>query len=142
MSELEAGKTYKITNVKAGTALDLSGTDNSSVIGWTSHDGANQKWLLGRIGNQWTFRNVGNGRYLGLSGHPNDGTPLVAVDDFFKWDIYRDDNDGNVYRIFVPDHPTPINVDLSDHGNANPGTPITLWGKWEGKHQTWRFQEV
>ena len=37
---------------------------------------------------------------------------------------------------------TNFNLDLSDHGNPNPGTPITLWGKWEGgTNQTWHFEE-
>ena len=37
---------------------------------------------------------------------------------------------------------TDYNIDLSDHGNPNPGTPVTLWGKWEGgTNQTWRFEE-
>jgi len=34
------------------------------------------------------------------------------------------------------------NVDLSDHGNATPGTPVTLWGHWNGENQVWRFQEA
>lgn len=33
-------------------------------------------------------------------------------------------------------------LDLSDHGNSNPGTPVTLWKKWEGgTNQTWRFED-
>ena len=37
---------------------------------------------------------------------------------------------------------TDYNIDLSDHGNPNPGTPVTLWKKWEGgTNQTWRFEE-
>ena len=43
-------------------------------------------------------------------------------------------------RLFVPN--THYNLDLSDHGNSNPGTPVTLWKKWEGgTNQTWRFEE-
>ena len=41
--------------------------------------------------------------------------------------------------IQVPD--TPFNVDLSNHGDATPGTPVELWGKWQGVNQTWKFQK-
>lgn len=47
----------------------------------------------------------------------------------------------NDVRIYIPGHPTPINIDLSDHGNPNPGTPVSIWGKWEGLHQQWIFEE-
>jgi hypothetical protein len=86
----------------------------SLVTGWDAHDGANQKvrfgdeachswltflqWLLESVGNRWAFKNVGNGRYLGLSGDVKDGTPLKAVDNRVEWDIYHDDKDKSVYR--------------------------------------------
>jgi hypothetical protein len=34
---------YTITNVKSGTALDLSGGDNKSIIGFTVHGQGNQQ---------------------------------------------------------------------------------------------------
>ena len=34
---------YTITNVKSGTALDLSGGDNRSIIGFTVHKQGNQQ---------------------------------------------------------------------------------------------------
>lgn len=62
MAQLEGGKTYKITNVKAGTVIDLAGGEGpsgvfylitpvpvsvltilSTVNGWKSHKGSNQK---------------------------------------------------------------------------------------------------
>ena len=43
-------------------------------------------------------------------------------------------------RLFVPN--TNFNLDLSKSGDPTPGTPVTLWGKWEGgTNQTWRFEE-
>ncbi len=48
--------------------------------------------------------------------------------------------DRRLDRLFVPN--THYNLDLSDHGNPTPGTPVTLWGKWHpGKNQTWRFED-
>ena len=44
-------------------------------------------------------------------------------------------------RIYVPG--LYINIDLSDNGNPNPGTPVTLWDQWEpGLNQLWHLQKV
>ena len=34
---------YKVVNVKGGTAMDLSGGDNKSIIGFTVHGQGNQQ---------------------------------------------------------------------------------------------------
>ena len=41
--------------------------------------------------------------------------------------------------MFVPN--TQYNLDLSDNGKPTPGTPVTLWAKWEGRNQVWRFED-
>ncbi|KAG5649841.1 hypothetical protein H0H81_001810, partial [Sphagnurus paluster] len=94
---IQHGRTYHIVNVKSDTALDLSGTDGHSILGWNKHNGDNQKWVLDNVNNQWTFKNVGTGRYLGVAGHPGDGTPLTAVDHSVGWDIWPDEVDSSVY---------------------------------------------
>ncbi|KAI3615083.1 carbohydrate-binding module family 13 protein [Moniliophthora roreri] len=158
---IQSGRSYRIVNVKAGTVLDLSGTDGVSVSGFTANGGNNQKWYLDNSSGHWTFR-CGTGKYLGLDGEVQDGTPVIGVNQPVQWDIRPDEQDGSVYRrvvvmlprkegvtdaghthyrIFVPNAPTAMNLDLSDHGNANPGTKVTLWTKWEGKHQCWKFEE-
>ncbi|KAF9073993.1 ricin B lectin domain-containing protein [Rhodocollybia butyracea] len=149
---IQSGNTYKITNGKSGTILDLSGTDGRTISGFSDNGGGNQRWQLqqGQRG-QWTFRNVATGQYLGIDGPIQDGTPVVSCNDPVEWNIYPDERDSSVlqvcpflfeFLIFVPNAPTAMNVDLSDHGNAEPGTIVTLWGKWEGKNQTWRFEEA
>jgi len=40
---VSSGQTYFITNKKAGTACDLSGQDQKSVIGFTPQGSDNQK---------------------------------------------------------------------------------------------------
>ena len=40
---VESGKLYRLVNGKAGNVLDLSGSDNKSLIGYDWHDGQNQK---------------------------------------------------------------------------------------------------
>ncbi|PIL34509.1 hypothetical protein GSI_03286 [Ganoderma sinense ZZ0214-1] len=136
----EHGRTYKLVNAKAGNVLDLSGSDNRSLIGYGWHGGHNQQWHLHHEDGGWVLRNRETGRYLGIEGEARDGTPVIAVEEPFRWHIVADEEDTSTFRLFVPN--THYNLDLSDHGNPTPGTPVTLWGKWHpGKNQTWRFEE-
>ncbi|KAF8063233.1 hypothetical protein FPV67DRAFT_1451725 [Lyophyllum atratum] len=109
---IQEGQTYILVNAKSETVLDLSGTD-------------------GHSSNQWTLRNVGTGKFLGLGGPPKDNTPVRGVDDEFGWDINHDEHNSEAYR--------KLNVDLSDYGNVNNGTPVTIWGNSGKPHQTWKF---
>ncbi|KAF8641649.1 hypothetical protein AX16_009875 [Volvariella volvacea WC 439] len=138
MSVIQGGVTYRIVNAQAGTAIDLSAGDDRSVIGWTPHDGANQRWTLEWTGRSWFFRSAATGQFLALDGSPNDGTRLIASENPQEWHIWQDQYDTSSYRIFVPY--TYYNIDLSGWGNATPGTPIQLWWTWKGGHQTWRFE--
>ncbi|KAL0948452.1 hypothetical protein HGRIS_011025 [Hohenbuehelia grisea] len=140
MANVYSGGTYIFVNAKAGNCLDLSGGDNFSIIGYDNHGGDNQKWRLESDGSGWHIQNVGTGKYLAVDGFAGDGTPVIARDEPFTWDIWPDEEDGNLNRIFVPN--TRQNIDLSDHGNPTPGQPITLWDKWEGRNQCWHFQEA
>lgn len=114
-------------------------------------------------GYAWVFR-ARSGQYLAPGGPPADGTPLVGQNEPFAWDIYPDEQDNSIFkcvvlspiylppdcviadrgarrnRILLPN--TPFAVDLSDHGNPEPGTPVVIWFKWEGKNQAWRFEQV
>lgn len=42
-------------------------------------------------------------------------------------------------RISVPG--TDKDMDLSDHGNTTPGTPVELWGRWVAFNQVWYFEK-
>jgi len=33
-------------------------------------------------------------------------------------------------------------VDLSNYGDPTPGTPIVIYGHWQGENQVWRFQQA
>ncbi|KAI5824239.1 carbohydrate-binding module family 13 protein [Schizophyllum commune] len=140
MVEIESGRRYYITNAKAGTVIDLNAMDNYTIVGWNNKNGDNQKWELQRSENGWHIKNVGNGTYLGFDGDLHEGTRLTSWRDPCDWQIWKDEQDPSVYRLFIPN--TTLNIDLSDHGNSHPGTAITLWGKWEGRHQCWRFDEA
>ncbi|KIM43941.1 carbohydrate-binding module family 13 protein [Hebeloma cylindrosporum] len=139
-AQVNSGNTYVITNVKGGTAMDLSAADNTSVIGWPVHGGVNQQWSMNWTGKAWTFRSAATGLYLGIGGTPADGTRIVVSATPFEWHIWRADNDQNTFRIFVPF--THQNLDLYGDGLRTPGDPITLWYTWNGLHQTWRFTKV
>ncbi|KAK0432363.1 ricin B-like lectin [Armillaria borealis] len=154
---VDSGSTYKIRNAKSGTVLDLSGVDNTAIIGYPDHNGANQQVyfclpssyfsLLSRCsgpltwtGRSWTFRSVSSSQYLGLAGTSGNGTKLLAVAEPFEWDIWHDEIDQTTFRVFAPN--TTYNFDLWNYGDSVPGDPITLWAKWNGLHQTWRFERV
>ncbi|TFY75514.1 hypothetical protein EWM64_g8499 [Hericium alpestre] len=139
MADIQSGGTYTIRNVKSETALDLSGGDNASIIGFNFHGGGNQQWTFEQQGSgKWVVRSKATGKYLDIDGEPGDGTRVIASDNAREWDIWRDQNDQSAFRFFIPD--TKQNIDLSDHGNPEPGTPVTLWGTWEGTNQLWRIQ--
>lgn len=140
MASIQEQRTYKIINVRSDTVLDLSGTDGHSISGWNDNGGDNQKWTLGRLDNQWTFRNRGNGRYLGLNSNElQDGTRLQGVDQEFGWNVFHDERDNSAFRIFVPG--STLNIDLNQ-GKIDNGTTVHIWSQWETQQQTWRFEEV
>ena len=43
MAEPQSGGVYRLVNAKAGNVVDLSGGDNTSIIGYDWHGGDNQK---------------------------------------------------------------------------------------------------
>ncbi|CAL1702567.1 unnamed protein product [Somion occarium] len=138
---IEEGHKYRLVNAKSGTTLDLSGGDNKSLIGYDWHGGENQKWILERQGSGWTFKNAASGLYFSVEGNAEDGSPVTASENPTQWDIWPDEEDGSVYRIFLPN--TRFNIDLADHGNPTPGTLVTLWNKWHpGVNQCWRFEQA
>jgi len=128
-------KVYKITNVKAGTVVDLSAGDNKTIIGYPDHDGPNQKWKFIWTDGAWAIQSAAVGTYIGLDGAAANGTNLVAVSNPVTWDIWFDALDTTTYRICV--HDTVQNWDLAGYGNSTPGTHVQTWTRWKGLHQTW-----
>ncbi|KAF5347436.1 hypothetical protein D9756_011108 [Leucocoprinus leucothites] len=99
MSQVTSGQTYRITNVRSGTVVDLSGVDNHTIIGYPYHSGRNQQWTFEWTGHSWTIRSVSSGQYLGVNGtNYADGTGLVATSTPFEWDIWHDEADQNTFR--------------------------------------------
>ncbi|KAF8636283.1 hypothetical protein AX17_003662 [Amanita inopinata Kibby_2008] len=137
---IQSGAVYHIVNAKSGTALDLSGTDNVSLIGWPSHDGDNQKWHIEERNGRYTVRNVRDGKYVGVVDQPADSVSALGVNYEYEWEIRPDDEDPTVFRFFVPG--TRFNLDLTNFGSDQGNTPVAIWGKWEGRNQCWRLQQL
>ncbi|KAI0660211.1 ricin B-like lectin [Cubamyces menziesii] len=139
---LEGGQVYKITNAKGGTVLDLSGgQEHSPITGYAWHGGANQRWTLEQHGDAYRFKNAATGLFIDVDGEPKNFAPIIASTKWSDWEIRPDHHDPSTFRVFLKG--TEYCLDLSDHGNPNPGTPVTLWKKWEGgTNQTWRFEEA
>ncbi|KAG5643460.1 hypothetical protein DXG03_000892 [Asterophora parasitica] len=98
---VQSGFTYRITNAKSGTVIDLSGEDFKSIIGYPNHNGTNQQWTLNWTGVGWTFRSVSSGLYLAIDGSNTNGTRLVAVTTPFGWHIWHDEVDLSTYRNVI-----------------------------------------
>jgi hypothetical protein len=58
------------------------------------------QWRLTQNPDGWTIQNVYNGKYLDISGAPENNTEVIAVDtgNPRKWDIHQDEQDPNGWR--------------------------------------------
>ncbi|KAG2002382.1 hypothetical protein CC2G_004577 [Coprinopsis cinerea AmutBmut pab1-1] len=139
VEKIQDGRTYAIRNIKSGTVVEVA-KDNKSIVGNVLNSAPNQKWTTNWTGKGWTLRSVASGQYLSIAGPPANGTKLVLSAAAFEWHIWHDEVYPGVYRIFVPY--TTQNLDLYNYGDFAPGTPVTLWNRWEGAHQLWDFDPV
>jgi hypothetical protein len=118
------GKTYKITNVQAGSVIDRYNGDNKSIVGWDWNTFPNQKagyirfwdrldrdaynllqWILEQepgCDGQWSLKSVKSGQYMGFEGEAKEAVHLVAVDTRQLWEIYPDDNDPATFKSVFP----------------------------------------
>ncbi|KAI0755612.1 ricin B lectin domain-containing protein [Fomes fomentarius] len=118
--------TYVLLNARSGTALDLSGADHRTVIGWPMHGGPNQQWEFIPTGHGYIVRCIrrskeGHSLYLSTEGGVKDGARIIASTYPVAWNIEPTD-DG--VRISWPN--SEYVFDLADRGNAAPGTKIQL----------------
>ncbi|KAF9068740.1 hypothetical protein BDP27DRAFT_1326886 [Rhodocollybia butyracea] len=128
--EIQPNGTYMIENAKSGTVVDLSGTDNTSIIGYPPNGGENQKWST-----IWTGEKLEH-----PVGVVNNGTNLTVSSTAYAWDIVHDELNATDFRIYSSN--TTETWDLYNYGDPTPGDPITLWGAWAAIHQTWNFISI
>ncbi|KIN98520.1 carbohydrate-binding module family 13 protein [Pisolithus tinctorius Marx 270] len=139
MACIQSGGIYALINVKAqNSCLDLSGgiimlehSMPSSLHQWIFEHQYNSNYLI---------KSIGSSLNLNIEGEPRDGARVVAKPTPFEWHIEDEPSFQQAIRLFVPG--TNQNVNLSDHGNATPGTPVTLWGKWNGNNQLWHIESI
>ncbi|KAH8109618.1 ricin B lectin domain-containing protein [Phellopilus nigrolimitatus] len=132
--------TYTFVNGVANSALDLSGGDSRSIIGFNVHGQGNQQWIIGeRDGNnnQTIESAASRGLFLGIEAAPANYTHVLALQSPTKWAIRRDGENPSVWRVFFPG--TGFGFDLSNNGDETPGTVIHLWEATAGKNQTWKI---
>ncbi|KAG1810908.1 ricin B-like lectin [Suillus subaureus] len=141
MIRIENQHTYSLKNSYGSTAVDLSGGDNYSIIGYHPHDGSNQAWIFQQDGDQngWFIKSLRSGKYLGVEGCPNDGSAVVVVSNPFKWDV-KDSDLENAKGIRILVHGTNFSLDL-DYGNSANHTKVQIWGSWPGANQIWGLVE-
>lgn len=132
---------YMLLNSRSGTALDLSGADRQTVIGYPPHGGENQQWDFIPSGNGYAIRSVWPsdkydcGLYLTVQAL-QDHAPVIATPFPVSWDVRPVDE--GTYQIYWPN--TDFVLDLADWGNAAPGTKLQLMKiKPRESCQIWRL---
>ncbi|KAF5319736.1 hypothetical protein D9619_008475 [Psilocybe cf. subviscida] len=137
---VENGVRYFIKNVKGGTYIDLDASNNSRLIGYPKNGGENQQWELESVDDGWQFKSVSSGLYWALDGGHQNGVAVVVKDEPVTFHLSDDPQVEGSTRISIPD--TNKDVDLSDNGNITPGTPIAIYGRWDGQNQLWFFEQA
>ncbi|KAH8094800.1 hypothetical protein BXZ70DRAFT_336708 [Cristinia sonorae] len=93
---------YTICTADRYDGLDLSGSDNTSVLIFALHGGHNQKWQLLQNGQYWSLRNAQTGTFLGIEsdlGSICDSTAVCASNEAIAWDI-RIEPDTSQYCLY------------------------------------------
>lgn len=131
--------TYVLLNARSGTALDLSGADQRSLIGFPAHMRQNQQWEFIPSGSGYTIRSACSsscGLYLSVES-VRDNAPIIASPFPSCWDVQFDEKHGSALRIHWPN--TDFVLDLADWGSATPGTKVQLMKRKPGERcQLWR----
>ncbi|KAH6896174.1 hypothetical protein BKA70DRAFT_1232074 [Coprinopsis sp. MPI-PUGE-AT-0042] len=90
----------------------------------------------------WIIQNAETGGFLAVAnGKAGDNVDAIhRQDGAFSWNVFKDETDQSVWRIAAAN--SAFHLDLSNHGDSKPGTPVKVWGAWEGRNQCWRLEEV
>lgn len=98
--------TYVLLNARSGTALDLSGADHRSVIGWPMHGGPNQQWEFIPTGHGYIVRCIrrskeGHSLYLSTEGGVKDGARIIASTYPVAWNIEPTEDGIRCVRVLL-----------------------------------------
>ncbi|KAH8998196.1 hypothetical protein EDB83DRAFT_916809 [Lactarius deliciosus] len=144
---IKSGQRYKITNEQTKLAIDLDAGNHKTVMGYHSHGGENQQWVLDvQVNGQWFIRSADlqNLKYLGVENTSDNGTHLVGLDHPQFWDIdilpgCEDATKLNV-KLCQTVHGTCFAVDFPQE-KPPVGAGLQLWTAWGGKNQIWVLEE-
>jgi len=97
----EDNKVYKIVNVSTGTVLDLDGSNKVTGRIDKGTGAKNQQWKLEKsksnpAGNEWDFKNVEHGQFLGIGGNfdvVQGSIDLQGVSQAVGWTVDPSSND-------------------------------------------------
>jgi len=54
------------------------------------------QWVFETVGNEWTIKNQGSGKYIGVeNSNYNDGSKVISVEERFFWNIWPENKDEN-----------------------------------------------
>ncbi|OJT10621.1 hypothetical protein TRAPUB_12869 [Trametes pubescens] len=118
--------TYVLLNARSGTAVDMSGADNKTLIGYPMHGGPNQQWEFIPSGHGYVIRCVrrskeGHPLYLTTEAGLRENAAIVASPYPVSWNVEHTDEG---IRISWPN--TDFVFDLAEWGSNTPGTRIQL----------------
>ncbi|KAF8311758.1 ricin B-like lectins [Clavulina sp. PMI_390] len=132
------GGVYTITNKATGTVADWNQTDLKSLIGWRSHGGNNQKWLIEDAGNGlYYLRSLQSSQpYMTFSGSPVSLNKMLVNSSKFAFRIIPDSVDSSCLKIVHPSN--QVCLDMSDSSSKD-GNPIILYSIHTGRNQAWVF---
>ncbi|CAE7154561.1 unnamed protein product [Rhizoctonia solani] len=113
-NNLEPG-TYRISNAREKTAIQVSEHDPTQVVAWEQHDGKNQQWFLQRSGHGYQLQNGYYDTYLAVS-HTDNHAKVYASRYPTTWIFLKLNGD---YIIQLADKNLVIDLHCGTGNNGN-----------------------
>jgi len=104
---------YQLVQFEGAIAIDLSGWDNTTVLGYERHQNGNQKWEFDPLGAGYSVKCIHSGRYLTCE-RVQVGAPVIATPYPVSWGVEAIvGKQGLAFRIMWPNSPLAITLDSS-----------------------------
>ncbi|KAI0370736.1 hypothetical protein BV20DRAFT_943443 [Pilatotrama ljubarskyi] len=137
--------TYVLLNARGGTAVDMSGADNKTLIGWPMHGGPNQQWEFIPSGHGYLIRCVrrskeGHPLYLTTEQGVGEHVAIVASPYPVSWNVEQTEDGIRYINRLISWPNTDLVFSLAASGSKNPGTKIHLMRlKVNDPSQLWHY---
>ena len=140
----DPNKCYKIVNKASGKVLDVYGAstcNNTRIVQWSGHSGANQQWKFSDVGNGYVkIMSRNSGKYIAC--HSVDNGATVYQYDYYTGG-YKDWKiecvTGGYYKITHRASGKSLDVENSCLAD---GGKIQIWSHNGGNNQLWQIVEV